>query len=283
MSRPGPSPVLDFDPRMLFDLTGRTGIVTGGAGILGATFVEALLAHGANVVVADIDQDAAEALAARLDAAHGGRVAAVAFDAADPASVNELVRLTVERFAGIDFLINNHVAPVVDPGRFFAPFEDYDLSEWRRIMGINLDGYFLVAQAAGRQMAAQGRGGAIVQTSSIYGVMASDNRIYEGSEYRGYAINNPAIYSASKAGVVGLTRWLSTYWADRGIRVNAVAPGGVFSGENEAFTKRYSARIPMGRMAHRHEIAGTVVYLVADASSYVTGQCLMVDGGLSAW
>jgi len=267
----------------LFNLSGRAGIVTGGAGILGSTFVEALLVHGARVAIVDIDGEAVEALADRLRPKYGDRVSAIICDVTDPGSVTDMVDAVVSAFGGLDFLINNHVAPVLDPAAFFARFEDYDPAEWRRIMNVNLDGMFLVAQAVGRVLVARGRGGSIVQTASIYGVMASDNRIYEGSEYRGHAINNPAVYSASKAGVVGLTRWLATYWADRGIRVNAVAPGGVFSGENEVFTNRYSARVPMGRMARRHEILGTILYLVSDASSYVTGQCLMVDGGLSAW
>jgi NAD(P)-dependent dehydrogenase (short-subunit alcohol dehydrogenase family) len=142
---------------------------------------------------------------------------------------------------------------------------------------------FLVAQAIGRRMVAEGKSGSMVFTTSIYGIMSSDNRIYEGSEYRGYTINNPPVYSASKAGVVGLMRWLSTYWGNKGIRVNAVAPGGVFSGENDVFRKKYSERVPMGRMAQEHEIAGTMLYLASDAASYVTGQVLLVDGGLSSW
>ena len=123
----------------------------------------------------------------------------------------------------------------------------------------------------------------MIFTTSIYGMMSSDNRIYEGSGYRGYAINNPPVYSASKARVVGLMRWLSTYWAEKVIRVNAVAPGGVFSGENDVFQKRYPARVPLGRMTHEHEIAGAMLYLASDASTYVTGQVLIVDGGLSSW
>ena len=150
-------------------------------------------------------------------------------------------------------------------------------------MSVNIDGMFLVAQAIGERMAESGRGGSIIQTSSIYGIMASDKRIYEGSFYLGRQISNPAVYSASKAAVVGLTRYLAAYWADKGIRVNALVPGGVESGQNEIFKKNYSARVPMNRMARPQEMVGAVIWLASDASSYVTGQNINVDGGLSAW
>jgi NAD(P)-dependent dehydrogenase (short-subunit alcohol dehydrogenase family) len=273
----------DIDLRTLFDLRGRTGIVTGGAGILGKRICPGLLEHGANVAIADVDRQAASELAQSLDPNFSGRVLAVECDVSRPDSVRAMVADTVRRFGRIDFLLNNAATAAKDPADYYAPFEDYTLDEWRRVMSINLDGVFLVAQAVGRQMREQGSGGSIVHTASIYGVMASDNRIYEGSTFKGYAINNPAPYGASKAGVVGLTRWLASYWAPHHIRVNAVAPGGVESFENETFTRNYSRRVPMARMAQADEIVGAMVYLVSDASTYVTGQCLMVDGGLSAW
>jgi NAD(P)-dependent dehydrogenase (short-subunit alcohol dehydrogenase family) len=132
-------------------------------------------------------------------------------------------------------------------------------------------------------MQRQGTGGRIIQTASIYGIVASDKRIYEGSFYLDRQISNPAVYSASKAAVVGLTRHLAAYWGDVGIRVNALVPGGVESGQNETFKSRYSARVPLGRMAQADELVGALIYLASDASSYVTGQCLVVDGGLSVW
>ena len=145
-------------------------------------------------------------------------------------------------------------------------------------MTVNIDGMFLVAQALGGRMAARGRG-SIVQTASIYGIVAPDQRIYEGSEYLGRPINTPAVYSASKAAVVGLTRHLAAYWAGRGVRANCLVPGGVESGQNEAFKARYGARVPLGRMARAEEMVGAALYLASDASSYVTGQVVGVDGG----
>lgn len=150
-------------------------------------------------------------------------------------------------------------------------------------MSVNIDAMFLVAKAVGRRMIEQGTGGSIIQTSSVYGIRGSDKRIYEGSFYLDRQISNPGVYSTSKAAVVGLTKYLATYWAESGIRVNTLTPAGVESGQNETFKQRYSARVPMGRMAHADEAVGALIYLASDASSYVTGQNIVVDGGLSAW
>ena len=189
----------------------------------------------------------------------------------------------MDQHGQIDILHNNAAAKSSNLKRFFETFEEYDLELWREIMSVNVDGMFLMAKAVGKQMIAQKSGGAIVQTSSIYGIMAPDQRIYEGAEYEGIAINSPAVYSASKAAVLGLSNYLASYWAQQGIRVNTITPGGVESGQNETFKKRYSARVPMGRMAHAHEMIGALVFLCSDAASYVTGQNIAVDGGLNVW
>ena len=150
-------------------------------------------------------------------------------------------------------------------------------------MSVNIDGMFLVAQSVGTQMAKQGRGGSIIQTASIYGLSAPDQRIYEGSLYLGRQINTPAVYTTSKAAVIGLTNHLATYWADKGIRVNTITPGGMESGQNEEFKRNYSKRVPMNRMGTPDEIVGAVIYLASAASSYVTGQNIVIDGGLTCW
>jgi len=266
-----------------FDLNGKAAVITGAAGILGQTFVSTFAKAKAGIIAVDRDNQALERLMDELPESQRDQILPLCLDVTEPGQVAEILNQGLKKFAAINILLNNHATPPSDPKQFFAPFEEYSLQEWRRVMSGNLDSIFLVAQAVGRQMISQGVGGSMIFTSSIYGLIASDNRIYEGSMYRGSAINNPAVYSASKAGVVGLTRWLATYWAEKNIRVNAVAPGGVFSGENDVFQSRYSARVPLGRMARRDEIAGTMLYLASEASSYVTGQVLMVDGGLSTW
>lgn len=262
-----------------FRLDGKVALVTGGAGILGKKFSEGLAAAGAKVAVVDVNVDAATAVAENI----GSHATGFACDVADPESVHACVESVVSHFGGIDILHNNAATKTRDPRQVFLPFEEYPLEVWREVMSVNIDGMFLMAQAVGKQMIKQNHGGVIVQTSSIYGLVAPDPRIYEGSDYLGGPINTPAVYAASKSAVVGLTKWLSTHWAKQGIRVNCLVPGGVSSGQNSTFSDRYSERVPMGRMAEADEMVPALIYLASDASSYVTGQVLVVDGGWTCW
>jgi NAD(P)-dependent dehydrogenase (short-subunit alcohol dehydrogenase family) len=254
-------------------LDGKVAIVTGGAGLLGPEFGSALAEQGAHVVLVDMSQEKVSAAAKTLKG-FGGKVLGLRADITDPASVTAMVKQVVADCGRIDILVNGAAGRT--PG-FFAPFEDYALSDWNDVLSVNLTGTFLCCQAVGRHMKQSG-GGSIVNTSSIYGVVAPDQRVYEGS-----SINTPAVYSASKAGVIGLTRYLSTYWAKDNIRVNTITPGGVFNNQDASFVSQYEKRTPMGRMARPHELRGAIVFLASDMSTYVTGQNLIVDGGWTAW
>lgn len=262
-----------------FSLAGKVALVTGGAGILGRHFCAGLAEAGAQVAVVDVDAGAARACAAAL----GPDAAGFGCDISSPESVRDCVAQVLARFGAIDILHNNAATKSDDVRAFFTPFEEYSLDIWRQVMSVNIDGMFLMAQAVGKHMVERGKGGSVIQTASIYGLVGPDKRIYEGSDYLGGPINTPAVYSASKAAVVGLTRWLSTYWAEHGIRVNCLVPGGVSSGQNGEFSRRYAERVPMGRMAQADEMVPALLYLASDASSYVTGQVLAVDGGWTAW
>jgi NAD(P)-dependent dehydrogenase (short-subunit alcohol dehydrogenase family) len=268
--------------RALFDLAGKTAVVTGASGIIGRRFAAGLAEFGAALALVDLDVDAAGALAAELARRHAVKAIGIGCDIADPEAVRRMADTVETRLGGAQILMNNAATKGGDLDAFFAPVERFDLKTWRDVMAVNLDGMFLVAQALGGRMAERG-GGSIIQTASIYGLMAPDQRIYEGSEYNGRPINTPAVYTASKAGVIGLTRHLATYWAERGVRVNTLTPGGVSSGQNSEFSRRYAARIPLGRMAEADDMVGAAVFLASDASRYVTGQNIVVDGGLSAW
>jgi len=193
------------------------------------------------------------------------------------------VAYVVDTLGAIDVLHNNAQGRPDDIASFFAPVEDFSFDVWRSIMAVNLDGVFLVAQAVGKHMIERGNGGSIIQVASTYGLVGSDPGLYEGSHYMGQRMNTPAVYSASKAAIVGLTRYLATNWAPHNIRVNTLVPGGIESGQNETFKANYATRTPLGRMAHRDEMVGAVVYLASDASSYMTGQMMVVDGGWTAW
>lgn len=270
------------DARKLFDLTGKVAVVTGGVGLLGRRFCEALADHGAAVAVVDLDAEIANAFAEDLAKRFGVAAVGLACDVADPEQVRAMADAAEARLGPVSVLHNNAATKGRSLDAFFEPAEVFDLDAWREIMATNLDGAFLVAREIGGRMASRG-GGSIIQTSSIYGVLGPDQRIYEGSQYQGRPINTPAVYSASKAGIVGLTRYFAAYWGEKGVRVNTLTPGGVSSGQNAVFEQAYSRRIPLGRMADAEDMVGALVFLASDASRYVTGQNLMVDGGLSAW
>ena len=268
--------------RRMFDLSGRTAVVTGATGLLGRRFCAGLADHGAAVAVVDLDDAACAGFARELEERFGVRCLGVAADITLAAAVGDMAEIVERELGPIDILHNNAATKGVSLDRFFDPLETFDIEVWREVMAVNLDAAFLVAREVGGRMARRGRG-SIIQTCSIYGVVGPDQRIYEGSEYLGRPINTPAIYSASKAGLNGLTRYLATYWGAAGVRVNSLTPGGVSSGQNATFDARYAVRTPLIRMAQADEMVGALVFLAGDASSYVTGQNLIVDGGLTAW
>jgi NAD(P)-dependent dehydrogenase (short-subunit alcohol dehydrogenase family) len=257
-----------------FDLSGEVVLLTGGAGILGSAFAAALSRFGATVAIADRDGPKARKSAAAVRGARGYET-----DITDLQALRRLQGRLAAELGEPTVLVNNAAAK---SEHFFAPFEEFPLQDWNEVMKVNLTGAMLCAQVFGAAMAARRRG-CIVNVLSIYGIVAPDQRIYEGSSYEGRSINTPAVYSASKAALLGLTRYLATYWSSEGVRVNAITPGGVRSGQNDVFVERYSARVPLGRMAERDELAGALVFLASPASSYVTGQNIVVDGGLSVW
>jgi NAD(P)-dependent dehydrogenase (short-subunit alcohol dehydrogenase family) len=257
--------------------TGKVVVLTGGGGILGRAMVERLTADGNHVAVVDRHADLAEKAAAL--AVQPGSAKAYACDIADRAALGALHTRIRQEMGAVDALICN---AATKSDNFFEPFETFPIEDWNFVLGVNLTAPMMCAQEFGPPMAVRGKG-AIINTLSIYGIVAPDQRIYDGSLYEGRAINTPAIYSASKAGLWGLTKYLASYWGGQGVRVNAVTPGGVFSGQNDTFVGKYSARTMMGRMGAPHEIADAVVFLISDRASYITGQNLVVDGGLTSW
>lgn len=261
-----------------FSLSEKTIVITGGGGILGRRMAGALAAAGASVAV--IEPDLAKAKAA-TDAISGlaGSAHPFAADITMPESVAAARDAIEAQLGPVYGLVNNAATKTAN---FFEPFETFPIADWDAVMAVNLTGAVICSQIFGKGMVKCGRG-SIVNTLSIYGVVAPDQRIYDGSLYEGREINTPAVYSASKTALWGLTKYLAAYWGAKNIRVNAISPGGVFSGQNETFVTAYSARVPMGRMAKQDEMSGAVVFLLSDASSFVTGQNIVVDGGLSVW
>jgi NAD(P)-dependent dehydrogenase (short-subunit alcohol dehydrogenase family) len=267
-----------------FDLHGRVALVTGGAGLLGRQFCRTLAGAGAAVAAADLDGPAAAALAQDL-AGEGAAAIPVTVDLTRPESVQAMLEAVLQAFGRLDVLVNSAALdPKFDPhqagGGPSGAFEDYPLPAWQQALDVNLTGTFLACQAAVRPMLAQGSG-VIVNLCSIYGLVGPDQRLYEqeGQPPR----FKPVYYSVTKAGVLGLTRYLAAYYAGRNIRVNALTPGGVFNDHDETFVRNYAARAVLGRMAQPDEMNAALLFLASDASSYMTGANLVVDGGWTAW
>lgn len=272
----------------LFDLTGRVAIVTGGAGMLGMQHGSAIAEAGGHVVIADLSQETVAESAAKITGAHGVEAFGVQVDITQKAQVVGMVGSVVKKFGRVDILINNAALTVrggVEQAQnYFAPFEDYPLDLWEKALQVNLTGMFLCCQAVGKVMVNQ-RSGVILNIASDVGNISPDHRIYESAvnPHTGESFNTPIAYATTKAGVINFTRYLATYWADKGIRVNCISPGGVYADHDPGFVKNLTSRIPLSRMANVDEYKGAILFLASDASSYMTGANLIVDGGRTAW
>lgn len=268
-----------------FNLAGRAAIVTGGLGLLGKQFCRTLAEAGAGVVVADLNASAANAFAVELQSS-GYRAFGCGVDVTQPDSAQIMVDACVSEYGRLDVLV---CSAAMDP-KFDADnigqqsnnaFENYPLSAWNQALEVNLTGVFLCCQAAARQMVAQGGEGSIINICSTYGLVPPDQRIYEKpGKPKSY---KPVFYTATKAGVLGLTKYIASYYAGTRIRANCLTPGGVYNNHDETFAQNYAYRTILNRMANLDEMNGALLYLASDASSYMTGGNLVVDGGWTAW
>jgi NAD(P)-dependent dehydrogenase (short-subunit alcohol dehydrogenase family) len=269
-----------------FDLTGRVVVVTGGVGLLGAEFCKTLAEAGASVAVVDLNASASQGMADTLTK-NGYNALAIPTDITQPDSVNAMVEKVLTEFERLDILVNSAALdPKFDPDaakKGIAPgaFENYPLEQWNAAMNVNLTGMFLVTQACVKPMIAQGKKGSVINICSTYGLNGPDQRIYIKDGER--VAFKPVYYTVTKAGVMGFTKYLAAYYAGTEIRVNALTPGGVFNNHEEYFVKNYSAKTIMGRMANKDEMNGALLFLASDASSYMTGNNVVVDGGWTAW
>jgi len=274
--------------RDLFDLTGQVAIITGGAGMLGMEHAAAIADANGHAVIADLADDAVASSATRITQAYGVEAFGVQVDITRKIEVEALVTAVMEKFGRIDILVNNAALTVKGGSHrareYFAPFEEYPLEFWEKALQVNLTGMFLCCQAVGKVMVAQQRG-VILNIASDVGNISPDHRVYEGAlnPHTGEPFNTPIAYATTKAGVINFTRYLATYWADKGIRVNCLSPGGVYADHVPQFVENVTQRIPLGRMARVDEYKGAILFLVSDASSYMTGANLIVDGGRTAW
>lgn len=274
--------------REAFGLAGRVAIITGGAGLLGVKHAEAIAEMDGTPVLLDLDGEKAEVRAREIAATFGVQALGLTTDVTQPKAIAAALSKTLQTFGRVDILINNAANnPKVEAtglsNAHWSRLEDFPLEIWHQDLAVGLTGAFLCSRIIGSEMAQRGKG-VILNIASDLAVIAPDQRIYRqpGVPEEQQPVK-PVSYSVVKAGLLGLTRYLATYWAGKGVRVNAISPGGVYAGQDAEFVQRLSNLIPLRRMAHPDEYKAAVIFLVSDASSYMTGANLIVDGGRTSW
>jgi NAD(P)-dependent dehydrogenase (short-subunit alcohol dehydrogenase family) len=267
----------------IFSVKNKIVILTGGLGQLGRQFTKELVGRGARVAILDLcvnEKISKECGRQRKK----GPVLFIQTDVTKKASVESALAQVQNKWGFPDALINNAAidSPPDAPAEENGPFETYPEKSWDKVMEVNLKGVFICSQIVGRQMAIAGRG-SIINICSIYGLVSPDQRIYEYRQKGSAPFFKPVAYSASKSALLNITRYLATYWGKKKIRVNTLTLGGVFNNQDLEFLKGYCSRVPAGRMANDNEYNGAIIFLISDASSYMTGSNLIIDGGWTAW
>jgi len=268
----------------IFDVKDKIVVVTGGLGQLGRQFSLSLLENGAKVVVFDTKVNQQKVRDRFGEKESSPNLFCLQVDITDKQAIENALGGIVSKWGIPHALINNAAldSPPNAPAEENGPFETYPETSWDEILKVNVKGVFLCCQVIGGKMAESGSG-SIVNICSIYGISSPDQRVYEYKRRRGMQFFKPVAYSASKSSIVNLTRYLATYWAEKGIRVNTLTFGGVYNHQEKEFLEEYCKRVPLGRMAREDEYNGAVIFLVSDASSYMTGSNLIMDGGWTAW
>lgn len=267
-------------PDQLFGVSSETVLITGVSGQLGGEYASVFLQRGARVVGLDVRPSA---VSDALQAQYPDSFLLCRSDVTNKSSLQEALDLAISKFGVPTVLINNAAidSPPSAPPEENGPFEDYPEASWDKVIDVNLKGVYLCCQVFGAAMATAGKG-SIINVASIYGVVSPDQNLYEYRRQRGETFYKPVAYSASKSGILNLTRYLAVYWAKKGVRVNSLTIAGVFNKQEQAFLDAYCSRIPVGRMARADEYNGSVLFLASPASGYMTGANLVIDGGWTA-
>ena len=271
----------------IFRIDGRVIVITGACGLLGRKHAEVISEYGGIPVLLSIDKDSVEELAAELNNKYDNGSVGISVDITKEERVAENANWVINRFGKIDGLVNNAAndPKIEDQDKFFfSRLENFPLDVWNQDIAVSLTGAYLCSKYYGAKIAENPNGGTITNISSDLALISPDQRLYmqEGAPKNQQPVK-PVTYSVVKSGLIGLTRYLSTYWVDRGVRCNAICPGGVENGQQDSFLKEISLRIPMGRLANVNEYQGTLIWMISDASSYLNGATIVVDGGRTIW
>jgi len=271
----------------MFELGNKNIVITGGAGLLGRQHAEAVAEYGANPIILDIDQEKSQEVANKISSKYKVNSCGLAVDITKEDQVEKCCRYIKDIFGGIDVLINNAAnnPQVGESGlKNTSRLEFFPLATWNQDVAVGLTGAFLCSKHFGFEISKRTNGGSIINISSDLGVMAPDQRLYrkDGLEEEKQSVK-PVTYSVIKSGLIGLTLYLSTYWAENNVRCNALCPGGVYNNQDKEFLVKVQSRIPLGRMAKFDEYKGAIVFLASSASSYMNGAVLNIDGGRTAW
>jgi NAD(P)-dependent dehydrogenase (short-subunit alcohol dehydrogenase family) len=271
----------------IFRLDGKVIVVTGALGLLGRRHAEAIACYGGTPVLLDLSQDIIDDFANELNAKYNTDAIGFSVDITDEQSIRNNAKLLIEKFGKIDGLVNNAAnnPKVEDSNEInFSRLENFPLDIWNDDISVGLTGSFLCSKHYGEKISQNPNGGSIVNISSDLGLIAPDQRLYKKDNIS-EALQNvkPITYSVVKTGLIGLTRYLATYWADKNVRCNAMCPGGVENGQSDDFLREVNKRIPMGRMANADEYQGTLLWMLSDASSYLNGAIVPVEGGRTVW
>ena len=265
------------------DLKNKVILISGATGLIGNNLIEEYLDYGAEVYGVDIDKQKINLQLKKLKKIFPkSKISLLKCDITKENEVKKVVKHILNKSKRIDTLVNNAASKTKNLKNFFNSFENYNISDWKKIMDVNINGAFLLSREVSRAMIKK-KSGNIISIASIQGVVGNDKSIYKNSKFKGVQMSTPAVYSTSKSALIGLTRYLATYLGEFNIRSNSISPGGIKGGQNKRFNQNYSKKVPLKRMGEVNEIVQCAMFLSSNKSSYISGQNIIVDGGYTSW
>tara|TARA_X000000950_G_scaffold279475_1_gene372317 strand:+ start:1357 stop:2169 length:813 start_codon:yes stop_codon:yes gene_type:complete len=265
------------------DLKNKVILISGATGLIGTNLIKEYLNHEAEVYGVDIDKKKINLQLKKLKKVFPkGKIFLLKCDITKENEVKKVIRYILNKSKRIDVLVNNAASKTKNLKNFFNSFETYNISDWKTIMDVNINGAFLLSREASKTMIRK-KSGNIISIASIQGVVGNDKSLYKNSKFKGVQMNTPAVYSTSKSALIGFTRYLATYLGEFNIRSNSISPGGIKGGQNKKFTENYSKKVPLKRMGEINEVVQCVIFLSSNKSSYISGQNIIVDGGYTSW